>query len=58
MTKTNYLLCPGDACPLRFTCMRWQKWLSNDGDESDEMDPDYHDGGCTKFIRKEYYYGG
>lgn len=56
--KTNYLLCPGDACPLRFTCMRWQKWLSNDDDESDEIGPDYHDGGCTKFIRKEYYYGG
>jgi hypothetical protein len=37
--------------------MRWQKWLSNDDDESDEMDPDYHDGECKRFLAKEYYGG-
>lgn len=57
MTKTNYLLCPGNACPLRYTCMRWQKWLSNDDDEADEMDPDFHEGECYAYEQKKYYGG-
>lgn len=57
MTKTNHLLCPGDACPLRMTCQRYQDWLNNE-DEAPEMDPDYQDGECWGFERKEHYYGG
>lgn len=58
MTKTNYLLCPGDACPLRMTCQRYQEWLNSDDDEAPEMDPDFHDGECVFYERKDYYYGG
>lgn len=57
MTKTNHLICPGDACPLRMTCQRYQDWLNNEDDEAPEMDPDY-DGECWGFVRKDYYYGG
>ena len=58
MTKTNYLLCPGDACPLRMTCERYRAWLNNDDDEAPEMDPDYHEGECVFYVRKDYFYGG
>ena len=58
MTKTNYLLCPGEACPLRMTCQRHQEWLNNEDDEAPEMDPDYHEGECYAYERKDYYYGG
>ena len=57
MTKTNYLLCPGDACPLRMTCHRFSAWLNSDDDEAPEMDPDYHEGECWGFQAKEYYGG-
>lgn len=57
MMKTNYLLCPGDACPLRFTCQRWQDWLNNEDDETPEMHPDYHEDECWGFVSKEYYGG-
>ena len=49
MTKTNYLLCSGEACPLRMSCNRHQKWLSRDDDEESEMDPDYNEGECWGF---------
>lgn len=58
MTKTNYLLCPGDACPLRFTCMRFQSWLNNEDEEAEEMQPSYSDGTCERYEIKDYYYGG
>lgn len=57
MTKTNYLLCPGDACPLRMTCQRYQAWLNSEDDEAPEMDPDYQEGECTFYIAKEFYGG-
>lgn len=57
MSKTNYLLCRGDACPLRMTCQRHQKWLSRDDEEESEMNPDYHEGECYAFEPKEYYGG-
>ena len=56
--RTNYLLCPGDSCPLRHTCMRFQEWLNSEDDETPEMDPDYHEGECVFYERKDYYYGG
>ena len=58
MSKTNYLLCPGDACPLRMTCNRHQAWLSRDDDEEPEMNPDYHEGECAFYEQKDYFYGG
>lgn len=58
MTKTNYLICPGEACPLRMTCERHQSWLNNEDDEAPEMDPDYHDDGCAFYEQKSYFYGG
>ncbi len=57
MTKTNHLLCPGDACPLRMTCNRFKEWLNNEDDEAPEMDPDYHEGECVFYVAKEYYGG-
>ena len=56
--KTNHLLCPGDACPLRHTCMRFQEWLNSEDDEAPEMDPDYHEGECAFYEQKSYFYGG
>lgn len=53
--KTNYLLCSGEACPLRMSCQRYQSWLNNDDDEAPEMDPDYHEGECWGFELKESY---
>ena len=60
MTKTNYLLCPGEACPLRMTCRRHQEWLNNEDDEADEMEPayNYKIGNCERFDINNYYYGG
>lgn len=57
MNKTNYLICSGEACPLRMTCQRFQNWLSNEDDDADEMEPDYHDGHCWEYIAKEFYGG-
>lgn len=54
--KANYLICPGDACPLRFTCQRFTNWLNSEDDEAPEMNPDYHEG-CDFYERKEYYGG-
>lgn len=55
MSKTNYLLCPGEACPLRMSCQRYQEWLNNEDDEAPEMMPDYHDGECYAFVPKPQY---
>ena len=57
MTKTNYLICSGEACPLRMTCRRHQEWLNNEDDEAEEMSPAYHKDSCERYERKEYYGG-
>jgi hypothetical protein len=53
--KTNYLICPGDACPLRFTCQRFSEWLNSEDDEAPEMNPDYRDHDCWAYEQREYY---
>jgi hypothetical protein len=53
--KSNYMICPGDACPLRFTCQRSQGWLNSEDDEAPEMNPDYNDNGCWAYEQREYY---
>ena len=57
--KTNYLLCSGDACPLRFTCKRLREWLNNEDDEADEMEPAYNPktGACERYEQKTFYGG-
>lgn len=50
----NHILCPGDACPLRWTCYRWQNWLNNEDDDAEEMLPDYHNGGCRSYEQKTF----
>lgn len=58
MTKTNYLLCRGDNCPLKMSCYRHFAWLHNEDDfEAPEMEPDYHEGECYAYDQKEYYGG-
>lgn len=59
MTKTNYLICSGEACPLRMTCWRHQAWLNNEDDEADEMEPAYNSktGACKRYEQKEFYGG-
>lgn len=57
MKKTNYLLCSGEACPLRMSCRRHQEWLNNDDFEAPEMNPDYHEGECYAFEAKPQYGG-
>lgn len=57
MEKTNYLLCSGEACPVKLSCKRHQEWLNNEDFEAPEMDPDYHDGECYAFEAKPQYGG-
>ena len=57
MTKTNYLLCSGEACRLRYTCWRYHWWQNSTDDEAPEMDPDYQEGECTFYEQREYYGG-
>ncbi len=57
MAKTNYLLCSGEACPLRLTCRRFMAWLDNEDEDTDEMEPAYHNDACDKYIAKEFYGG-
>lgn len=57
MAKTNYLICPGGACPLRLTCQLFQNWLNNEDRESEELYPCYHKGKCLLYKQKEYYGG-
>lgn len=33
---SNSLVCPGDACPLRYTCERFHAWI--DTDDADNLD--------------------
>lgn len=53
----NYLVCPGGACPLRYTCRRFMGWLVLDDEDTDEMDPAYKEGKCERYLIKEYYGG-
>ena len=55
MNKTNYLLCSGEACPLRLTCQRFMAWLDNEDEDADEMEPAFKDGSCKRHIIKEFY---
>lgn len=55
--KTNYLLCSGEACPIRYTCWRYNWWLNNEDDEAPEMDPDYQEGECVFYFPRDYYGG-
>ena len=59
MTKTNYLICPGEACPLRMTCERHQSWLNNEDEDADEMEPAYNSktGACERYEQKTFYGG-
>lgn len=57
MTKTNYLLCRGDNCPLRMSCQRYFEYQNTDDCEESEMEPDYHDGECYGFEAKRVYGG-
>ena len=59
MTKTNYLLCSGEACPFRFACQRWQNWMNSEDDGADEMAPAYNPKkqNCDLF-QEIGYYGG
>ena len=59
MNKTNYLICPGGACPLRLICQRFMAWLwlDNEDEDADEMEPAYHNDACDKYIEKEFYGG-
>lgn len=57
MSKTNYLLCRGDACPLKMSCNRYFEWQNADDTEESEMEPDYHDGDCYAFEAKPQYGG-
>ena len=53
--KGNYLLCPGESCPLRLTCNRFHAWLDNEDEEDLEMAPAYKDGRCELYLQKEFY---
>ena len=59
MAKTNYLICSGEACPLRMTCQRHQEWLNNEDEDADEMEPAYNSktGACERYDIKEFYGG-
>lgn len=57
MTKTNYLICPGEACPLRMTCQRFQNWLNHEDEDPDEMEPAYNNGECYAYDAKPFYGG-
>ena len=51
----NYLLCPGESCPLRLTCNRFHAWLDNEDEDELEMVPAYKDGHCELYNQKEFY---
>lgn len=53
---SNSLVCPGDACPLRLTCLRFHAWLDNEDDDNEmEITPDYANGKCHYYLQKEFY---
>lgn len=53
--KTNYLICPGEACPLRLLCQRFMAWLDNEDEHPDEMIPAFKDGKCPAYEEKPFY---
>lgn len=57
MTKTNYLICPGEACPIRLCCRRFHAWIDNEDEEAEEMIPAFRDGNCDKLIEQPFYGG-
>lgn len=57
MTKTNYLICPGEACPIRLICRRFQEWINNEDDDADEMTPAFKNGECTAYVAEPFYGG-
>ncbi len=57
MAKTNYLICPGEACPLRMSCQRHQAWLNNEDEDAEEMVPAFNPktGDCRLYDQIEFY---
>ena len=39
MEKTNFLICSGEACPLRLICRRFHDWIDNEDAGAEEMAP-------------------
>ena len=53
--SNNLLICPGDACALRLTCLRFHAWVDNeDDDPTMEIVPD-NTGKCIHYLQKEFY---
>lgn len=57
MNKTNYLICSGEACPIRLTCRRFIAWLNNEDEDADEMIPAFKDGECDSYLAEPFYGG-
>lgn len=57
MAKANYLLCSGEACPIRLTCFRFMAWMNNEDEDAEEMDPAYSfkTDKCEKYEQKTFY---
>ena len=57
MSKANYLICPGEACPIRLCRRRFHAWIDNEDEEAEEMIPAFRDGNCDKLIEQPFYGG-
>lgn len=53
-TNKDIMPCPGDACPLRLTCRRFQVWLDREDEDGFEVYPQYRDG-CFLYLQIEFY---
>ena len=55
--KTNFLICPGEACPLRLICRRFQEWINNEDDDAGEIAAVFNPktGTCDFYEQIEFY---
>ena len=53
----NIPLCPGDACPVKYTCRCYLRFVAKADDyEFDwDLEPAYKEGKCDNYIQQEYY---
>ena len=50
------MICSGENCQIRMTCLKHHKYMIADKPEDEEtMTSDFHDGKCMHYEQREFY---
>ena len=52
----SIMICSGENCPIRMTCLKHHKYMISDKPEDEEtMTSDFHNGECMHYEQREFY---